>query len=507
MADIYGERHADPFKDEEITDQATLLERIKKEIKDEPNISFEIEFVELKNAGYPFEEVGLGDTVYVIYEPLGIDITARVVEYTEYPESPKSSTVVLANFRKTVVDVIEKINDNVKETEKQVSLARSEIKQTNDRISLEVTQIDERLDKTEAQIELQAGQIELKVSKNEVISAINLSPETISISASKINLMGAVTISSLASDVRTTLDSKQDYFGVVSIINGTVTADYVNALGITARWVSADSLLGSRFYLGKNGVSQSTFLEMWTGDNGAHYIKSNQASGFRIESTGSLSLQTGPGYPVNINAFTRIQNNNLSVENAAGTPLLATNLSDMRVTVSGDLNANYINANYSLKLGGSDVATQNWVSNNFAYAWHTHPNYIEWVDTYRIPRGGASLKFLYGSATIQARNYWDTAYGTFEGLAYSNVSKRELKKDIELFNKSALDLISETPVYSYRYKSDFDTEPKRVGLMYEEAPEEIMLLTGGIDIYGMASVLWKAVQELYSEIQSMKRSA
>ncbi len=291
MADIYGERHADPFKDEEITDQATLLERIKKEIKDEPNISFEIEFVELKNAGYPFEEVGLGDTVYVIYEPLGIDITARVVEYTEYPESPKSSTVVLANFRKTVVDVIEKINDNVKETEKQVSLARSEIKQTNDRISLEVTQIDERLDKTEAQIELQAGQIELKVSKNEVISAINLSPETISISASKINLMGAVTISSLASDVRTTLDSKQDYFGVVSIINGTVTADYVNALGITARWVSADSLLGSRFYLGKNGVSQSTFLEMWTGDNGAHYIKSNQASGFRIESTGSLSLK------------------------------------------------------------------------------------------------------------------------------------------------------------------------------------------------------------------------
>ncbi len=43
--------------------------------------------------------------------------------------------------------------------------------------------------------------------------------------------------------------------------------------------------------------------------------------------------------------------------------------------------------------------------------------------------------------------------------------------------------------------------------MHEEAPEEIMLLTGGIDIYGMASVLWKAVQELYSEIQSMKRSA
>lgn len=507
MADIYGERHAEPFKDEQITDQATLFERIKKEIKDEPNISFEIEFVELKKAGYPFEEVGLGDTVYVIYEPLGIDITARVVEYTEYPESPKSSTVLLSNFRKTVADIIEKINDNVKETEKQVSLARSEIKQTNERITLEVTQIDERLDETEAQIDLQAGQIELKVSKNEVISAINLSPETISISASKINLTGAVTISSLASDVRTTLDSKQDYFGVVSIVNGTVTADYVNALGITAKWVSADSLLGSRLYIGKNGVSQSTFLEMFTSDGGAHYIKSNQAAGFRIESTGSLSLQTGPGYPVNINAFTRIQNNNLSVENAAGTPLLATNLNNMSVAVSGDLNANYINAAYSLRVGGWDVATQNWVSNNFASIWHTHSNYIEWVDTYRIPRGGASLKFLYGSATIQARNYWDTAYGTFEGLAYSNVSKRELKKDIEPFAGDALKLIAETPVYSYRYKSDLDIEPKRVGLIYDEAPVEIMMFTGGIDVYGMASLMWKAIQELDKKIEGVKQIA
>jgi phage minor structural protein len=503
MADIYGERHAEPFRDEEITDYNTLLDRIKKEIKDEPNISFEIEFVELKKAGYPFEEVGLGDTVYVIYEPLGIDITARVVEYTEYPESPKSSTVVLANFRKTVVDVIEKINDNVKETEKQVSLARSEIKQTNDRITLEVTQIDERLDETEAQIELQAGQIELKVSKNEVISAINQSPEQIAISAQKINLIGAVTISSLASDVRTTLDSKQDYFGVVSIINGTVTADYVNALGITARWVSADSLLGSRFYLGKNGVSQSTFLEMWTGDNGAHYIKSNQASGFRIESTGSLSLQAGSGYGIYTNGAPLVANAGLRVD--GGTTQFNTG-----ATVNGTLRATTI---YE-----SDTP----LSSKYAPYYHSHSEYASvyhdhsYINGYSFSSAyklqfptygwGGILKDL--ASGMEIRNSSDSGYKALYASSFVPASRREWKKNIELTQINALQLVTETPVFEYNFKEEPDGAMKSIGLIYEDSPIEVQDLSGrGIDLYAMASVLWKAVQELYSEIQSMKRSA
>ncbi|MFE4524764.1 hypothetical protein ACFRCQ_22100, partial [Cytobacillus firmus] len=132
----------------------------------------------------------------------------------------------------------------------------------------------------------------------------------------------------------------------------------------------------------------------------------------------------------------------------------------------------------------------------------------EWYNTYNIRRGSATLKFLAsGSPTIQARNYWDDAYGTFEGLAYSNVSRREEKKDIEYFEGRAMELISETPVYAYRYNSDLDSEPKRVGLIYDEAPMEIMQFSGGIDVYGMASLMWKAIQELIHEVNLLKGAA
>ncbi|MED3785510.1 phage tail spike protein [Geobacillus stearothermophilus] len=498
MADIYGERHAEPFKDEEITDQATLLERIKKEIKDEPNISFEIEFVELKKAGYPFEEVGLGDTVYVIYEPLGIDITARVVEYTVFPESPKSSTVVLANFRKTVVDVIENINNNVKETEKQVSLARSEIKQTNEQIQLTVTkteELDGRLTTAESQITQQANQISLTVRKDGVISAINQSPEQIAISASKINLTGAVTISSLASDVRTTLDSKQDYFGVVSIINGTVTADYVNALGVTARWVSADSLLGSRFYLGKNRVSQSTFLEMWTGDNGAHYIKSNQASGFRIESTGSLSLQAGSSYGIYTNGAPLVANAGFRVDGG-----VAQFNTDIYMGNGTTIWAKDIWRNGSAVLSVAEL--QSWFASNNGYinSYGFNYNYL------RIANGYCSVKSTAGG--LQARDGSDSVYVDMYAKSFNPTSSIQWKKDIEVYTGNALDKILSAIPKMYRFNEDDESVPKRLGLIYEESPEEIQAKgSSAIDLYAMCTLLWKAVQELFNEIQSMKRSA
>jgi phage minor structural protein len=489
MADIYGERWADPITDEEISDEATMIEKLKSSLNDEPNISLKLDAVVLPS------EVGLGDEVYTIYEPIGIDIVQRVVEYVDFPEQPKSPQVTIANFREGLSDVFLDVVNNVKEVEKQTSIARSEIKQTNDRITLEVTQIDERLDETEAQIELQAGQIELKVSKNEVISAINLSPEQIAISASRINLTGAVTISALASDVKATLDSKQDYTGVVSIINGTVTADYVNALGITARWVSADSLLGSRFYLGKNGVSQNTFLEMWTGDNGAHYIKSNQASGFRIESTGSLSLQAGSGYGIYTNGAPLVANAGLRVDGG-----VAQFNTDIYMGNGTTIWAKDIWRNGSAVLSVAEL--QSWFASNNGYINSYGFNY----DYLRIANGYCSVKSTVGG--LQARDGSDSVYVDMYAKSFNPTSSIQWKKDIEVYTGNALDKILSAIPKMYRFNEDDESVPKRLGLIYEESPEEIQAKgSSAIDLYAMCTLLWKAVQELFNEIQSMKRSA
>lgn len=103
MADVYGILHAKPITDERYKYVDSLREKLKRVINDSPEISFEVDFFELKKAGFEGEYIDLGDSVYVIHEPLGIDYMARVIEYTEYPEEPKNSKIVLANFKKNIL--------------------------------------------------------------------------------------------------------------------------------------------------------------------------------------------------------------------------------------------------------------------------------------------------------------------------------------------------------------------------------------------------------------------
>ena len=67
--------------------------------------------------------------------------------------------------------------------------------------------LDTRITDAETSIKQTTDSIESKVSKGDIISTINQSAEGITISASKINLKGAVTISSLDSDLKTSVNN------------------------------------------------------------------------------------------------------------------------------------------------------------------------------------------------------------------------------------------------------------------------------------------------------------
>ena len=67
-----------------------------------------------------------------------------------------------------------------------------------------------RVSSAEASIKTNASNIELKVSKNGVVSAINASPESVKISASKIDLVGKVTFAMLDSSTQTKVNGKLD---------------------------------------------------------------------------------------------------------------------------------------------------------------------------------------------------------------------------------------------------------------------------------------------------------
>ncbi|MBG9548494.1 phage tail protein [Cytobacillus firmus] len=456
---IYGERHAEPVRDERFTLAESLLERCKQELIDVPEVSIELEVTQL---GF---NAGLGDKVWTIYEPMNIEFQQRILARKWFPFTNRRPVVTLSNKKKTFSDLLTETRIEINENKKQT---RSKFEQTNERINMEVEAIGGEFQSVRSQLEIQAGQISSKVEQrdyngNTITSLITQDAYSISFLAQQLNLQGLVTFTNLETPGQTVIDGGN----------------------LKTNSVAAEKFYGNIFNVG-NGVT-STNLKLTTSDSDVHQIISNQAMGFLIASSGSMRLRSNSGNGIYTSGGPFVMESGMRVDGG---------VADFNVHVD----ANSLNAG-SITLGGLNVATQNWVANLIP----SDP--VSWYNTYNIRRGGAGIKFLYGSSTVQARNYWDNAYGTFEGLAYSNVSRREEKKHIELFNKYALPLIMDTPVYSYLYNSDLDTEPKRVGLIYDEAPMEIMQFSGGIDVYSMASLMWKAIQELYNELNLLKGAA
>ena len=113
------------------------------------------------------------------------------------------------------------------------------------------------------------------------------------------------------------------------------------------------------------------------------------------------------------------------------------------------------------------------------------------------------------------------------GNIYSNgslvTSDRKKKTGVKKLSGTFLDKVRGSAVYRYRLKQDMipeenaknlkrksvGTKNESVGLMYDEAPEEIRRETESgdkaIDLYGMVSILWKAVQELSDKVDSLQQ--
>jgi phage minor structural protein len=107
-AAVFGIRHAKPVRDERYTTVDGLNTRLQAELIDEPEVSITIDFADLRRAGFPYDVPSEGDDVFLIYEPIGIDIETRLVdideEFAEDSDLPIKTTVTLGNIRDSVVD-------------------------------------------------------------------------------------------------------------------------------------------------------------------------------------------------------------------------------------------------------------------------------------------------------------------------------------------------------------------------------------------------------------------
>ena len=331
-ANVFGERHAEPFEDDEYFDATELGKRLAREIVDYPEVTIEVDTIELT-------EKELGERVWLIYEPLGIEFQTRILAKTT--RTPRSlSTVVIGNtLGKSGTKDFAEVNIDIDENKKEY---RSKIEQTNDRITLEVeevgasiaavnvradnitfsvSQLNGRVGNNESQLSIQAGQIQSRVTYSDyngqtVTSMITQDPYSISLLAQNLNLQGLVTFTNL------------------------------NTAG--AAIIDGGNIYGNLFQVGRGTGSTLTMSSAY----GSHYIQSNDANGFSLQSSGSLSLRTGSGYGVYVPFSPLVPQAGIRVE--GGVSQFNTN-----VTVNATLNASY------LQIQGSPVATQAWVAANY----------------------------------------------------------------------------------------------------------------------------------------------
>lgn len=177
-----------------------------------------------------------------------------------------------------------------------------------------------------------------------------------------------------------------------------------------------------------------------------------------------------------------------------------------------------VNANFSGTIssaiinGGKININENYTEQN-PYIRITHPEStgIEPIETTLWADGITCSNYKTGYDAL-IRTEGNGGYAQLRGSAcdafsFNNVSLEEKKKNFEKFS-NALELIKQSDIYKYNWKTEKDEHKKHIGFVIGEnynTPEEVINENRtGIDTYAMISVLWQAVKEQQEIIENLK---
>jgi hypothetical protein len=114
---------------------------------------------------------------------------------------------------------------------------------------------------------------------------------------------------------------------------------------------------------------------------------------------------------------------------------------------------------------------------------------------------------LYNSGSIQNAGTLTnvgniTCSGTVTAVTLNATSSREWKTDIKPFEQSALDIITNTDVCSYKFKHQLEED--KVGVIAEDVHDLISPSHKSVDIGNTLGLIMKAIQELNAKIECLK---
>lgn len=110
----FGHRQAPDVYDDKITNQTDLVERLKKELNDEPSIDLEINYIDR-------EQINENDAIWFIHEPLGYDTELRVVSIKrKHPLNPEPDEISFSNNKNDITKIYNQITGQIKNVDKAI---------------------------------------------------------------------------------------------------------------------------------------------------------------------------------------------------------------------------------------------------------------------------------------------------------------------------------------------------------------------------------------------------
>jgi len=203
-----------------------------------------------------------------------------------------------------------------------------------------------------------------------------------------------------------------------------------------------------------------------------------------------------------------LTSNNIAIDSTHFKVTKQGNLTCSNANVSGSITASSISGS---TISGSTISGGTIKSNNNYLTINLANGEIDSYSTINFYNQLGSSTEINGPTidtfNVNAHNITTTS---ITAQHYNQGSLESIKKNINLCNKNGLNIINNSDIYEFNYKTESNNEKKHIGLIINDAekkyntPKEILTETGtGIDLYSMISISWKAIQEQQKTIDNL----
>ncbi|PJO40080.1 phage tail protein [Lysinibacillus xylanilyticus] len=380
-----GIRVADPIHDEKIESAEEMTTRLAGELPPAPETSIKVKVTTVDG--------DVGDMVWLIHEDLALEYQTRILSKKTKRDYSNSEVEIGNTQAKSIVDALLNQHATINANDKRY---RSKFEQTNDRIDLEVEEIDASI----AAIHIRADSITQSVTdlNNNLSSRITQT-------ATEIRSEITAQVTTINNNIQSVRNDVSAVTQTASQIQSTVTSQQTQISGLGTRMSNAESNITQNAYQIQSKVSVTDF----TGNNVVSMINQSattidiQAS--KINLIGAVNFlsditgQLGTIYAGTINGV---------------------QINSAKIRISDD-----IDVGNNIRLGANSYGSKSIRFNSSANIYSTNASNLSIsAETFSVPDGDVMLGNPYSNIYLNGNVIGDVAKGHTPGIgiAYSAAS-------------------------------------------------------------------------------------